>query len=121
MLKTIRTIEDKKYPLQGVTGFNQVVIKLQLILDIAFCDYEEEKKEQDAKILALRRMRCVTLALDQTGSFALLEINLEIHSDIENVITTPQGREIKSSRLTFTAERIINVETVSVPKLKVKT
>ena len=32
MLKTIRTIEDK----------NQVVIKLQLILDIAFCDYEEE-------------------------------------------------------------------------------
>ena len=33
----------QKYPLQGVTGFNQV--KLQLILDIAFCDYEEEKKE----------------------------------------------------------------------------
>ena len=32
----------QKYPLQGVTGFNQVVIKLQLILDIAFCDYEEE-------------------------------------------------------------------------------
>ena len=25
-----------------MTGFNQVVIKLQLILDIAFCDYEEE-------------------------------------------------------------------------------
>ena len=33
----------QKYPLQGVTGFNQLVIKLQLILDIAFCDYEEEK------------------------------------------------------------------------------
>ena len=32
----------QKFPLQGVTGFNQVVIKLQLILDIAFCDYEEE-------------------------------------------------------------------------------
>ena len=45
MLKTIRTIEDKNIPsmpIQGVTGFNQVVIKLQLILDIAFCDYEEE-------------------------------------------------------------------------------
>ena len=34
----------QKYPLQGMTGFNQVVIKLQLILDIAFCDYEEEQK-----------------------------------------------------------------------------
>ena len=33
----------QKYPLQGVTGFNQLVIKLQLIFDIAFCDYEEEK------------------------------------------------------------------------------
>ena len=28
-----------------MTGFNQVVIKLQLILDIAFCDYAEEKKK----------------------------------------------------------------------------
>ena len=45
MLKTIRTNRGQKYPFQGVTGFNQVVIKLQLILDIAFCDYEEEKKE----------------------------------------------------------------------------
>ena len=45
MLKTIRTIEDKNIPsIQGVTGFNQVVIKLQLILDIAFCDYEEKIK-----------------------------------------------------------------------------
>ena len=34
----------QKFPLQGVTGFNQVAIKLQLILDIAFCDYEEEEK-----------------------------------------------------------------------------
>ena len=34
----------QKYPLQGVTGFNQVVIKLQLILNIAFCDYDEENK-----------------------------------------------------------------------------
>ena len=33
----------QKYPLQGVTRFNQVVIKLQLISAIAFCDYEEEK------------------------------------------------------------------------------
>ena len=36
----------QRYPLQGVTGFNQVVIKLQLILDIAFCDYEEEKERK---------------------------------------------------------------------------
>ena len=49
----MRTLNrGQKYPLQGVTRFNQVVIKLQ----------------QDAKILALHRMRCVTLALDQTGS-----------------------------------------------------
>ena len=41
MLKT-KNNRGQKYPLQGVTGFNQVVIKLQLILDIAFCDYEEE-------------------------------------------------------------------------------
>ena len=40
MLKTTRTIEDKNIPSQGVTGFNQLVIKLQLIFDIAFCDYE---------------------------------------------------------------------------------
>ena len=33
----------QKYPLQGVTGFNQVVIKLQLILTITICDYDEEK------------------------------------------------------------------------------
>ena len=39
----MRTIEDKKYPLQEVTRFNLVVIKLQLISAIAFCDYEEEK------------------------------------------------------------------------------
>ena len=42
MLKTMRTMEGK-HPLQGVTGFNQVVIKLQLILEIAICDYDEEK------------------------------------------------------------------------------
>ena len=48
-----------------MTGFNQVVIKLQFILDIAFCDYDEEKEEkQDAKILALRGMRRVSLALN---------------------------------------------------------
>ena len=34
----------QKYPLPGVTRFNQVVIKLQFISAIAFCDYEEEKK-----------------------------------------------------------------------------
>ena len=39
----MRTI-GQKYLLQGVTGFNQVVIKLQLVLEIAFCDYGEEKK-----------------------------------------------------------------------------
>ena len=33
----------QKYPLQGVTGFNQVLIKLQLILTITICDYDEEK------------------------------------------------------------------------------
>ena len=32
----------QKYTLQGVTGFNQVVIKLQLILTITICDYDEE-------------------------------------------------------------------------------
>ena len=32
----------QKYPLQGMTGFNQVVIKLQLILTITICDYDEE-------------------------------------------------------------------------------
>ena len=54
----------QRYPLQGVTRFNQVVIKLQLISAIAFCDYDEEYKEQDAKILALRGMRRVSLALN---------------------------------------------------------
>ena len=44
----------QKYPLQGVTGFNQVVLN--------------KTSTSRAKILALRRMRCVTLALDQTGS-----------------------------------------------------
>ena len=34
----------QKYPLQGVTGFNQVVIKLQLIFNITICDYNEEKR-----------------------------------------------------------------------------
>ena len=38
----------QKYPLQGVTGFNQVVIKLQLILNIiTICDYNEEKYDDD--------------------------------------------------------------------------
>ena len=37
----------QKYPLQGVTGFNQVVIKLQLILMITICDYDEEKYDDD--------------------------------------------------------------------------
>ena len=32
----------QKYPLHGVTGFNQVVIKLQLILTITICDHDEE-------------------------------------------------------------------------------
>ena len=36
----------QKCPLQGVTGFNQVAINLKLILDIAFCDYDEEKKRK---------------------------------------------------------------------------
>ena len=35
----------QKYPLQGVTRFNQVVIKLQLISVNDFCDHEEEKKQ----------------------------------------------------------------------------
>ena len=37
----------QKYPLQGVTDFNQVVIKLQLILMITICDYDEEKYDDD--------------------------------------------------------------------------
>ena len=32
----------QKCTLQGVSGFNQVVIKLQLILTITICDYDEE-------------------------------------------------------------------------------
>ena len=39
----------QKYPLLGVTGFNQVVIKLQLILNITFCDYDEEKEKEKEK------------------------------------------------------------------------
>ena len=37
----------QKYPIEGVTGFNQVVIKLQLILTITICDYDEEKYDDD--------------------------------------------------------------------------
>ena len=49
-MKTQKIVEDnennrgQKYPLQGVTGFNQVVIKLQLIFNITICDYDEEKE-----------------------------------------------------------------------------
>ena len=53
----MRTIEDKKYPLQGMTGFNQAVIKLQLILNIAFCDYDEEKKHTAPVFTALIPLR----------------------------------------------------------------
>ena len=45
MMKIVEGNENnraQKYPLQGVTRFNQVVIKLQLISAIAFCNYEEE-------------------------------------------------------------------------------
>ena len=38
---------EQKYPLQGVTGFNQVVIKRQLILTITIYDYDEEKYDDD--------------------------------------------------------------------------
>ena len=40
----IITVQEQrtKISLQGVTGFNQVVIKLQLILMITICDYDEE-------------------------------------------------------------------------------
>ena len=38
---------EQTYPLQGVTGFNQVVIKLKLILTITICDYDEEKYDDD--------------------------------------------------------------------------
>ena len=34
--------EDKNIPSSGLTGFNPVVIKLQLILTITICDYDEE-------------------------------------------------------------------------------
>ena len=44
----------QKYPLQGVTRFNQVVIKLQLITAIAFCNYEEEKKTYATRFLPCR-------------------------------------------------------------------
>ena len=52
--------------------------------------------------------------------FASLEIILEIHSNMKTS-SRPRRAEIKSSRLTFTTEKIINVETVSVSKLKQKT
>ena len=45
----MRTNRGQKYSLQGVTGFIQVVIKLQLILNITFCDYDEEEKEEEKK------------------------------------------------------------------------
>ena len=45
-----------------MTGFNPTSINL----NITFCDYDEEEK-QDAKILALRGMRRVSLALNETG------------------------------------------------------
>ena len=37
----------QRYPLQGVTGFNQVVIKLQLILTITICEYDEGKYDDE--------------------------------------------------------------------------
>ena len=51
LMKTQKIVEDnesnrgQKYPLQGVTGFNQIVIKLKLIFNITICDYDEEKKK----------------------------------------------------------------------------
>ena len=55
-----------------MTGFNQVVIKLQLILTITICDYDEEKQDaitQDALRYPSSR---------SNRKFALLEIMLEI-------------------------------------------
>ena len=43
----MRTIEDKKNTLQGESGFNQVLIQVQLISFITICDYDEEKKYDD--------------------------------------------------------------------------
>ena len=39
----------QKYLPEGVTGFNQVVIKLQLILTITICDYHEDYDDQDTR------------------------------------------------------------------------
>ena len=50
LMKTQKIVEDnennrgQKNPLQGVTGFNQVEIKLQLIFNITIWDYDEEKE-----------------------------------------------------------------------------
>ena len=47
---TVQEQRTKIYPLEGMTGFNQVVIKLQLILTITICDYDEEyDDDQDTR------------------------------------------------------------------------
>ena len=57
LIKTQKIVEDnesnrgQKYPLQGVTGFNQIVIKLKLIFNITICDYDEEKKRYPTRFL----------------------------------------------------------------------
>ena len=47
----IFTVQEQRTKIspRGVTGFNQVVIKLQLILTITICDYDEEYDDQETR------------------------------------------------------------------------
>ena len=63
-MKTQKIVEDnesnrgQKYPLQEVTGFNQVVIKLQLIFNTTICDYDEEKNKTQGPKLRFPGRQC---------------------------------------------------------------
>ena len=74
----LNTIEDKNIPIRGLTGFNQVVIKLQLILDISFCDYEEEKKKKKNKNIRNRFFYRVDALLRASRGIISLNINSEV-------------------------------------------
>ena len=52
-MKTQKIVEDnennraQKYPLYGGTGFNQVLIQVQLMYTLQVCDYDEEKEKKE--------------------------------------------------------------------------
>ena len=64
-MKTQKIVEDnennrgQKYPLQEVTGFNQVVIKLQLIFNITICDLKVAGTNDPSSRAQLPKVRTV--------------------------------------------------------------